>query len=141
MDGQAPDILLSIGSSWSHQEKEPRTAGARTYKVALNRFDNLLDAQIAWDQFEQEVREPDELGNSRYIRLNPKMPTKVKLDDVDQLQDLKSRVNDTLKNTRWNIDARTVARRLIASSFFFEKDVNFKDKDIVQGRHYLCNYK
>ena len=114
-----------------------RNTDTRTYKVALNRFDNLLDAQSTWDQYEQEVRGSNESRDSRYIRLNPELKSKVKLDDVDSIQELKKRVDECLTSNKWIIETRTVARRLIASSFYFEKDANFKDKDIIHGRHHI----
>jgi hypothetical protein len=133
IEGQAPDIMLSIGSSWVDKGKEPRNTEARPHKIAINRLDNLLDAQIAWEQFEQEVQEPGETKNSRYIRINPKLQMKFKLDDVKKLQQLKEKVKYTLGTPKSNINMRNVARRLISSSFFFEKDHNLKHKDIIQG--------
>jgi hypothetical protein len=136
MESEPPDIMLSIGSSFvpkTRQDRDPRNTDTRTYKVALNRFDNMIDAQNAWDQYEREVRESDEIKNTRYIRLNPELKSKTKLDDVEKLSELEQRVSECLKTTKWVLETRTVARRLIASSFFFEKDSDFKDKEIVKG--------
>jgi hypothetical protein len=134
--------MLSIGSSCiprSKNERDARITDTRLYRVAFNRFDNILDAQNAWDQFEQEVREPYETTNGRYIRLNPELKSKVELDDVKSLEELRKRVDHCLGSIKWMIETRTVAKRLIASSFFFEKDSNSKQKDIIQGSHYFSH--
>ncbi|KAF8852713.1 hypothetical protein BDZ45DRAFT_807214 [Acephala macrosclerotiorum] len=133
----APDILLSIGSSCaprSKHERDVRNVNTRVYRVALNRFDNILDAQHAWDQFEQEVREPFQGSKGPYIRLNPELKSKkVKLDDVKSLPELKRRVAECLKTNQWMTETKAVARRLVASSFFFDRDPDLKEKDSIQG--------
>jgi hypothetical protein len=142
MESQAPDIMLSIGSSCtprSKHERDARNTDTRLYRVAINHFDNILDAQNAWDQFEQEVREPYETTNGRYIRLNPELKSKVKLDEVKSLEELRKKVDECLKSTKWIIETRTVTRRLIASSFFFEQDLNSKQKDIIQGSNHFSH--
>jgi hypothetical protein len=103
------------------------------FQVAINRFDNILDAQNAWDQFYYEVREPNSTVNHRYIRLNPEVKTKVKLDDLKSFYALKGWVKACLQSTRWRNDTRAVANRLIASSFFFEKDPNNATENSIQG--------
>jgi hypothetical protein len=142
MESQPPDIVLSIGSSCtsrSKHDKDPKSTDTRVFKVALKRFDNMMDAQNAWEQFEQEVREPYEPQNGRYVRLNPEMKSRVKLDDVSKMRELRGRVEDCMKTPKWQTQTRIVAKRLIASSFFFEKDADSKDKDIIEGNNIdLC---
>jgi hypothetical protein len=131
--------MLSIGTSYTAGSKhKPLSGGSKTkwYRVVINRFDNILDAQNAWDQFQQENRGRDETSNQRYIRLNPVLKSKVKLDDVKSLEELKRSVDTCLKSPQWKADTRAVARRLIASSFFFEEDPKFKSEDSIQGNSY-----
>lgn len=137
MESQPPDIMLSIGSSCtqrSKHEKEPKSTDTRVFRIALKRFDKVMDAQNAWDQFEQEVREPHEPQNGRYIRLNPEMKSKAKLDDVGGMGELQRRIEDCLKTPKWQTQILNVARRLVSSSFFFEKDNDFKEKDTIEGK-------
>ena len=102
MERQPPDILHSIGSSCtprSKHDRESRSTDTRVYKIALKHFDNMMDAHNAWDQFEQEVREPYEPQNGQYIRLNPEMKSKVKLDDVSGMGELRKRVDQEFLKT------------------------------------------
>lgn len=139
VESHPPDIILSIGTSCT---PESTTEGSKWkswvkpkwFQVAVNRFDNILDAQNAWDQFYEEVREPSSSVGQRYIRLNPELKTKVKLDDVESLRWLKDSVTEVLRSSKWKHDTKAIAQRLIATSFFFEKDPNAADESIIQGK-------
>jgi hypothetical protein len=135
---QPPDIMLSIGTSFAAEsEKEKSTWASRMkpkwFQVAINRFDNILDSQNEWDRFYQEVQEPSNTANDRYIRLNPEIKSKVKLDDTKSFAHLKNIIGTSLKSPKWKAETRAVASRLIASSFFFEKDCISSTKCSIQG--------
>jgi hypothetical protein len=138
VDTQPPDIMLSIGTGCSPEAKTNGSSWTswlkpQFFQVAVNRFDNILDAQNAWDQFYHDVREPHSSLNSRYVRLNPELKSKVKLDDVKSFLELKGHVTQCLQTHKWRSDAKAVASRLIASSFFFEKDPNHESENSIHG--------
>lgn len=138
VESQPPDIVLSIGTSFAAETKS--TANKLTswmkpnfFQVAFNRFDNILDAQNAWDQFYEEVREPSSTVGQRYIRLNPELQKKVKLDKVDELPWLREAVRGILRTPKWKFETKMVAHRLVASSFFFEKASTDAEENCIQG--------
>lgn len=107
----------------------------KMFRAAVNRFDNILDAQNAWEQFYEEVCEPSSTVHQRYMRLNPVLARKIQLDDVDSFYELKQMVETKLKRHEWKNEAQLVAFRLIASSFFFQKSVKQADETAVEGKY------
>jgi hypothetical protein len=146
---QPPDIMLSIGTS---RTAEPEKRGGtwaswmtpKWFQVAINRFDNILDAQNAWDQFYQEVQGFSYHTKQRYVRLNPETEKKVKLDETQLLESLKKSVDSCLRSPSWKMDTKAIASRLIASSFFFEKDyissTEYSIKGMDQNSKMLTRY-
>ncbi|KAI0888236.1 uncharacterized protein GGS22DRAFT_95044 [Annulohypoxylon maeteangense] len=147
-----PDILLSIGtgkntlemdehylhSSQARQFDLPSHSKPKTRKrtslphsllsIATNRFDNLLECNKIWDNYFAETSSSDysrisSMNKRRLIRLNPDLRFKVpRLDAVEELDHIeKAAIADLNKNKAKVIE---VAHRLIASTFFFEKDPN-----------------
>jgi hypothetical protein len=144
--GQQPDILLSIGTGCPPEDPSPvgswrRLAGM--FQPALNRFDSMLDAQNAWELFYQDVQEGGKtsMANERYIRLNPELKSKIEMDDVRSLKDLRDSVRATLRLPKWIIDCGLVAKRLISSSFYFERDENRLDQETIRGMHLPRDFK
>lgn len=140
---QPPDIFLSIGTSvlprvTNLKTKEPsrRFPDALGFSELTNNFNNTLDAQKLWDKFYDEVRESSSTSSQRYVRLNPESPTGlVKLDDVNHMDKLRLHVKENLRSPKWRDEIKSVAHRLIASSFFFEeiRILAYGIEDIVEG--------
>ncbi|KAF4630883.1 hypothetical protein G7Y89_g7253 [Cudoniella acicularis] len=144
VQAQPPDIILSIGTTREEESKISRGGKlskikSKMFKTALNRFDNTADAETTWDQFLQEVRLPNSFVNHRYIRLNPKVKKQFQFDDVEEYWTLIRNNNVAIKSKNWTSTLRNVAHRLIASSFYFEKDTNDTDENTVQG-YILCRF-
>lgn len=66
--------------------------------------------------------------------MNPEVAKKIQLDDVDSIYHLKQMVDTALKSQKWRNDTKAVAFRLIASSFYFQKDHYSGDEATVQGK-------
>jgi hypothetical protein len=134
---QPPDILLSIGTGLPPEDqnldKWRRLPGM--FQPAVHRFDNMLDPQIAWDLFYQDVRDGDRmnLANERYVRFNPELRKKVEMDDVKAVSDLRNDVRAALRLPKWANDCSLVAKRLISSSFYFERDEDRFDQERIKG--------
>jgi hypothetical protein len=140
---QPPDIFLSIGTGASPrvanlETKEP----SRSFPIAkgiselVGYLGDTLNAQKAWEKFYDKVRESSSSTSQRYVRLNPELPTVlVKVDGVHQMDELRQHVKRTLRSPKWRDEVKSVAHRLIASSFFFEEIRMFADgnEDIVEG--------
>ncbi|KAF6832216.1 hypothetical protein CPLU01_06315 [Colletotrichum plurivorum] len=142
-----PDILLSIGTgvnTLEHVSQSPRhdpdfakyhgtsSKPKKTFlpvqlgNIVVGRFDRLLACSTIWADFLTDIgpQAYHQMGNRedrRYIRVNPGFQFKVpRLDAVDSLSLL---IAETRKYTNDNKKKiREIAHRLVASSFFFEKD-------------------
>ena len=141
------DILLSIGTSLDHSTVETsgdqqsasfmptdivaiRPEGAQKRKallripqirsmldVLLNRADNILNTEMAWNRFIVDILPADDNTQSRYQRLNPVIPYKPpSLDEVGEIEKVQAEVHIAMRRGLNNNRARRVAHRLIASS-------------------------
>jgi hypothetical protein len=94
----------------------------RLLEMILNRVDSILDCDRAWISFLS-----DEMSSQshRYQRLNLNLGDAFpKLDEKDKLLQLQDIVRKELKgNTVLRRQVEEVARQLVASSFFFERNV------------------
>ncbi|KAI1161870.1 FabD/lysophospholipase-like protein [Nemania serpens] len=144
-----PDILLSLGTgkhdtddgqlshssqladvqSPSHGKPKDRSSHSFTRQmltIAIDRIDKLLECNTIWNNYLAENTSSDfgrgnNLIKRRFIRINPDLRFKVpRLDAVKELEQLeKAAINNLNQNS---LKLKEVAHRLIASSFFFEKD-------------------
>ncbi|KAK8015171.1 hypothetical protein PG990_008467 [Apiospora arundinis] len=141
-DNKPPDILISIGTGTNDEIKEKiadhaasnssqREAHAfgniqRFYRILAERFDYLLGCNRAWKEFvaEMTVSNLSDYASSprrRMLRVDPDLKSKVpRLDDVGQVD----AIEDATKSYMKSIPARTreIAHKLVASTFFFDKD-------------------
>ncbi|KAJ2904255.1 putative patatin-like serine protein [Zalerion maritima] len=95
-------------------------------KIAFDRFDNLLRSEKIWSAYLSNTAESSHHNTEpgidrRFIRLNPELGFKVpKMDDVDSIPAIEDAVeHDVLRFKEKYVE---VAHRLIASTFFFQKD-------------------
>ncbi|KAI1362066.1 FabD/lysophospholipase-like protein [Xylaria arbuscula] len=146
-----PDILLSLGTG-KHDKHSGDTQVSRSSKptdipsspegklktrvsqsfprqmlsIAFDRIDKLLECNTIWNNYLAENQFTD-LGRGsnfikrRFIRVNPDLGFEVpRLDAVNDLEGLEKAANHNLSQSAPRI--REIAHRLVASSFFFEKD-------------------
>lgn len=143
MEDEYPDIVVSIGTALGPKSgpvvESPATLrrgvfshGKALYKIAKNHVASSLDSEMAWENY-MSVLQPPMVYRSRYVRLNPRlMENPPALDEVFQMK----RIQDLTRNKFYDDDRiRTVARKLIASSFYFEKSAPAEPKD---GHGFQC---
>lgn len=125
-----PDMLLSIGSGFCGRLTSPRRplrTARRTgigsnvkafYRIAVDHIESSLDSEKAWRDYIALVS-PEEDQRWRYRRLNVELDeAPPKLDDLDSLSDLQA---DARRRWASDREIKSIAQRLVASSFFFQK--------------------
>jgi hypothetical protein len=139
-------MLLSIGTGWVPEAPNPgaweRITGI--LQPRSTRFDSMTDSQREWEQFYHEVHGDNltiGMANERYIRLNPDVKTKIEMDDVRSLKNIQDSVRATLDSSKWQVDCGLIAKRLISTSFYFERDENRLDQDKVRGTFLLPDFE
>ncbi|KAI1736759.1 FabD/lysophospholipase-like protein [Xylaria scruposa] len=142
-----PDILLSLGTGkhdtddgqvsrssktadmQSPIQGRPKDRISRSFtrqmlNIAIDRIDKLLECNTIWNNYLAENTDfsrGNNLIKQRFIRINPDLPFKVP--DLDAVKDLEQLEKATNYNpNQISLRIKEVAHRLIASSFFFEKD-------------------
>jgi len=125
--------MLSLGTGFSATLKRASsehvstnrkgviTHGRQLYSILKNNMDQTLDCERAWEDFFDGIisTSPTKaLAVSRYRRVNPDVGTVPALDEKDKIEELRKRVQESLRNDQPRI--RDLARQLIASSFYFE---------------------
>lgn len=141
-----PDLLLSIGTGMSSLDNEGQPSSHRAEvsqgenvvwrkktflpvqlaQIAADRFDRLLSCNAIWADFKadilSQVGHPARDNHRRHIRINPDLLSKVpRLDAVGELDSLERLTKRYIRSHMCKITE--VAHRLVASCFFFEKDV------------------
>lgn len=122
----------SSSRSWSSRTKPKRrrrdVLPHALLKIAIDRLDNLLECNKIWDSYVADTSTSDyskisSINRKRSIRLNPDLRFEVpRLDAVEELERVEIAAMQDLKaNKEYVVE---VAHRLIASTFFFEKDSN-----------------
>ena len=137
MEDEWPDFVLSIGTGFS-QSSSPaaeKTTSSRKavfshkkslYKTAKNRIDTGLDSETTWNTY-MDVLQPPRDYKSRYLRLNPQLAEDPPgLDEVEQMEYIQNLTRDKFSD---DDRIRKAARRMIASSFYFEKSVPEEPKE------------
>jgi len=125
-----PDILLSIGTAYNPRSRRSSTGSLQTprsgviahgkslLKIAIDHIASSLDSEKTWEDYIMML--PIASNNrSRYIRVNPALTDDPpRLDDVSSLRHLKDVVRSQMID---DPQITRVARRLVATSFYFEK--------------------
>jgi hypothetical protein len=123
---KGPGKSLSRDSS-SGSRDSPRKKWRRPYLIEalLNRIDNILDCERAWNNFLADTIQSSDLKEpySRYQRLDLDLRSEPpRLDEKDKLDQLRATVQKSLKEKKEIEKIQLVARQLVASSFYFDKD-------------------
>ena len=137
MEDEYPDIVVSIGTAFSPKSgpavESPATLrrgvlrhGKALYKIAKNHVALSLDSEMAWENY-LSVLQPPMAYRSRYVRLNPQlMEDPPALDEVSRMQFIQDLTRDKFHDDH---RIQRVARKLIASSFYFEKSAPAESKE------------
>jgi patatin-like phospholipase/acyl hydrolase len=144
-----PDIFLSLGTGqnrisilpklsskttdWRTLQSTLQTAPAekpkgmsrllKSWTVLYNRVDDILNAEMAWAAFRQDVVGADraQRNSRRYIRFNPDLDKRApSVDAKNELRSLQSTVQKRLSLPHCLTAVQHVAYRLIASSFYLD---------------------
>ncbi|EUC48828.1 hypothetical protein COCMIDRAFT_2285 [Bipolaris oryzae ATCC 44560] len=93
------------------------------YQIAKKRIEDILNSEKIWRDFRTDVVGlSSPIAAERYMRMNPQVRSPVpKMDDTSKINDLQREVADSLRTPESQGMIRTIAGRLIASSFYFEK--------------------
>ncbi|KAF2441827.1 hypothetical protein P171DRAFT_418623 [Karstenula rhodostoma CBS 690.94] len=91
--------------------------------IFKKRIESVLDAELTWKEFRKEIRgKSSEIAVERYIRINPRTKDRTpKMDDKDKIRILHDEIKTGLTRNDMQIKIKTIAYRLVASSFYFEK--------------------
>lgn len=125
-------------STKSYQEEEelsnarPKLKSSKSFfpmdlwKTVMDRLGSLMRCNEIWNSFltETSMSRHGRLGaHRRLIRIDPDLRGKVPaLDDVDEIRNLEKATSLYLRQIPPTARIREIAHRLIASTFFFEKD-------------------
>ncbi|CAO2647539.1 Nn.00g084610.m01.CDS01 [Neocucurbitaria sp. VM-36] len=94
-------------------------------KMCKKRVESVLDAELTWRDFRNDVLgKSSPIAAQRYVRFNPKTKSPVpRMDDTgdEKVAGLREEIKRKLCEPGMKTLARTVADRLVASSFYFEK--------------------
>jgi predicted acylesterase/phospholipase RssA len=144
-----PDVLLSVGSGYQKcipkAEEKPKSwldaltgwvrwRGFRSLEALRDRLLHSLDSEEAWQDYYPDLHRR---APGRYIRLNPEYKEKLpELDDLTALEDgmLQEVAADYLGEGRTSVGegkmiVQDVARRLLATTFYFESDQQFEETE------------
>jgi predicted acylesterase/phospholipase RssA len=147
-----PDILLSIGTgqnlSSARERLERRSSSPktddpthkskgirRTLEALYHRFDNILDAEHTWTEFEADINNRNTDFPSPYIRLNLDLKKKLPpFDAKDKFREFRTDVKERLKESDVVVMIQDIACSLVASSFYFE----LADTVPQRGGSFVC---
>lgn len=161
-----PDMLLSIGTgqnlSESRREALERRSSSpkndntpntptnkpggirRTLNALYQRFDNILDAEHTWTEFEADINNRNEGFSSPYIRLNLDLKSKLPpFDAKDKFQEFRAEVRRRLKDPDVMEKVRDIACSLVASSFYFKpvKTVPLRGGSFMCTGYICCKFE
>ncbi|KAH8665171.1 hypothetical protein BGZ60DRAFT_379045 [Tricladium varicosporioides] len=128
-----PDILLSVGTgcctsspvpSGPTKARDPKTYTEQIWGIVDSSIKHMLNCDRRWEQFCDVMIRPGSEGTPRqYIRANPELSFPVPaLDDIESVPKLRQEVQKIMKRPKNKEWLRDMAYRLVASTFFFEKD-------------------
>ena len=93
--------------------------------LKVNRMDNILDAELEWKRFYNEVSDARQRKGqeSRFIRVNLDLGRDPPhMDEKDKLAELQDAGNRLLKTDEYAGIIEKVAHMLVASTFYFSKE-------------------
>lgn len=152
-----PDMLLSIGTGQNLSEprrealerrsSSPKNDNApnipanksggirRTLNALYQRFDNILDAELTWTEFEADINDRNDGFPSPYVRLNLNLKSRLPpFDAKERFQDFRAEVRRRLKDPDVVEKVKDVACSLVATSFFFRLDKTVS----LRGGSFMC---
>jgi predicted acylesterase/phospholipase RssA len=148
-----PDMLLSIGTGQNTieaREKIERRSSSpkngdtthksrglrRTLEALYHRFDNILDAEHTWTEFEADINNRNNDFPSPYIRFNLDLKKKLpSFDAKDKYREFRADVKQRLKDPDVVELTREIACSLVASSFYFESENTMPHR----GGSFMCS--
>ncbi|KAK3718817.1 hypothetical protein LTR37_004733 [Vermiconidia calcicola] len=118
----------------------------RSWSVLYNRVDDILNAEMAWASFRNDVVSADrtQRNSRRYIRFNPDLDKRVpSVDAKNELRSLQSTVERRLNLPHCVTAVQHVAYRLVASSFFVEVSKRTMHENGIHrfGCSVLCKFE
>ncbi len=143
---QDPDMFLSIGTGVGSQDvargagdaaptakpvRRPTAGIVYAMRTGYTILDDQLNCEKTWREYlaTQSVALPEQAR--RTMRLNVRFPgVRPKLDEVKSLADVEEQARESAAR---NPDVREIAHRLVASSFYFEKQAG-----AYPGGGYTC---
>jgi hypothetical protein len=91
------------------------------------RAESVINAELAWRDFHQEI---PHAAADRYIRINPKTKQRTpRMDDKSLVRILQDEIRFGLGMRDMKMRIANIARRLVASSFYFDKIGSSKQVD------------
>ncbi|KAI4742287.1 FabD/lysophospholipase-like protein [Aureobasidium sp. EXF-12298] len=134
-----PDMLLSIGTgqnlSETREKLERRSSSPkdgdksggirRTLEALYQRFDNILDAEHTWTEFEADINNRNSDFPSPYVRFNLDLKKKLPpFDAKDKFREFQADVKQRLQDPDVVELTKDIACSLVASSFYFDLNNN-----------------
>lgn len=99
------------------------------FKLAKDRVESLLDPEITWLNFISMVSTTDK--ESRYYRINPDIGFEhPRLDEVNKMAYLSEKMRQVKKEDSFQLQARTIARKLVASCFYADVPIWARPQDL-----------
>ena len=96
-----------------------------TFAVQSSQVDNVTKAEREWSEFVDLIAEDMSEERNRYIRINPDIGNKPPAwDAVQQIEQLRYVTRQALDQTNLKAEIRSVAHRLVASTFYFRAATN-----------------
>jgi len=144
-----PDMLLSIGTgqnTFETRQKLARRSSSpkdgdkskgirRTLEALYQRFDNILDAEHTWTEFDADINNRNTGFPSPYIRFNLDLKKKLPpFDAKDKFREFQADVKQRLKDSDVVDMTKDIACSLVASSFYFELTETTQQR----GGSYTC---
>ncbi|KAG9930641.1 FabD/lysophospholipase-like protein, partial [Aureobasidium melanogenum] len=161
-----PDMLLSIGTGKnpsapqrealerrSSSPRDDHTPNAptnkfggirRTLNALYQRFDNILDAEHTWTEFEADINNRNDGFPSPYLRLNFDLKSKPPpFDAKDKFKEFRADVRQRLMDPDVMDVVKDVACSLMASSFYFKlvKTVPLRGGSFMCTGYICCKFE
>ncbi|KAK6008536.1 hypothetical protein QM012_000439 [Aureobasidium pullulans] len=161
-----PDMLLSIGTGKNLIEPQRETLDRRssspkndntpfapinksggirrTFNALYQRFDNILDAEHTWTEFEADINNQNDGFPSPHVRLNLDLKSKLPpFDAKDKFREFQADVKRRLKDSDVVEAVKDVACSLVASSFYFKlaKTVPLRDGSFMCTGYICCRFE
>ncbi|KAI1842756.1 hypothetical protein JX266_011077 [Neoarthrinium moseri] len=110
------------GTGYFH--RDPRTPMLLSFNnpsVGAERSNDHRQGDTVWDKFMHQRGSMEESTRKKYLRINPELFSELpKFADVSRIDELERETEDVLRQNPGVI--REAAHRLVASTFFFERD-------------------